>query len=360
MSIYTCLHDVIGFTRSEDTCVDDYDASYSVSDSGLYIDELPSMNLRILNSTGGSYGIWDKMTNARENAINALKIDAMREVLKYKEPARQRFIGAIGGKSFSSVLSSDTYHGLRMYSDIVGGTFILRGVTVILSVTEALTLDVYTGETDEDGAAAIESIALTSLAGRPKYNAVTPIEFDLEGNLYFLYTTTGVPYNNKLTCNCGGYKWVFDPNDPCYKNSRDKWTQWAMVAGTHGADLTTRDDWITTRETRGLILHGDFNCDAQGIFCSDNSDWTGNEIDQAISWALVYKAGSFLSTYIMDSEEVNRYTLLGIDQLGVNIAYYEERYKELIEFIGAYMEEERNDCLKCRSPFGYKRQSQRL
>lgn len=360
MSVYSCLNTVIGITRKEDFCVDGYDSSYSDSDSGLYVDELQGMSLRILNSTGGSKGIWEKMTYAKENAINAFKIDVIQEILKTKEPARGRFKGDIGGKSFTSKLTSDTYHGLRMYSDITGGSFTLRGVTLILDVTEAVTLNVYTGPDDEDGASAIQTIALTSLANRPKYNAITPIEFDLEGDLYFLYSSTGVPYNNKLTCNCGGFKWCFDPDNPCYKYSRDKWTEWAMVGGVHGSDLTIRDDWGTSREARGLILHGDFGCDTLGILCSDHSDWSNNEIDSAIAWALLYKTGSFLSAYIMDSEEVNRYTLLGIDQLGANIAYYEERYKAMLSFIADNIEEDRNECLKCRSPFGYARKTQML
>ena len=83
-------------------------------------------------------------------------------------------------------------------------------------------------------------------------------------------------------------------------------------------------------------------------------------IDSAIAHAILFKAGSFLSGYIMDSEEVSRYTLLGIDGLSANMAYYEERYKVMIDFIAANIEEDRNECLKCRSPHGYERQSQML
>ena len=360
MSIYSCFDGVLGFTRKEDVCVDGYHSSYSDSDSGLYLDELPGMSLRILNSTGGNYGIWEKMEHARENAINSFKIDVLREILKTKEPARRNFIGDIGNKPFTSVLSDDTYHGLRMYSDVHGGTFTLRGITIILDTTEAIQLDVYTGEDDEDGASSIGHFHITSLAGRPKYNAVTPTTYDLEGDLYFLYQTTGQPYNNKLTCNCGGHKWCFDIDNPCYNHSRERWTEWAMVAGVHGTDLTDRDDWSTQREARGLILHGDFGCNAIDILCSDHSNYTDNEIDAAIAWAILYKAGSFLSTYIMDSEEINRYTLLGIDGLSANVAYYEERYKLMLEFIAENIEDDRNECLKCRSPRGYKRASQIL
>lgn len=360
MSLYSCFDGVIGLTRQEDDCVEGYDSSYSDSESGLYIDELQGMALRILNSTGGNATIWQKMENARENAINAFKVDALKEILKTKEPARKNFIGTIGGKSFSSLLASDTYYGLRMFSDIRGGTFTLRGVTLILSTTEAVNLNVYTGETEEDGAAAIHTFALTSSAGRQKYNAVTPTQLSLEGDLYFLYSSTGTPYNNKLNCNCGGYKWCFDLLNPCFRQSRDRWTEWAMVGGVHGSDLTIRDDWGTSRDAEGLILHGDFGCDTMGILCGDESDFASNEIDSAIAWAILYKTGSFLSSYIMDSQEVNRYTLLGVDGLGANIAYYEDRYKMMLEYIAENIEDDRNECLKCRSPHGYARKAQML
>ena len=357
MSIFSCFDGVIGISRKADLCTDTDEYS---SKSGLYLDELQGMGLRTLSPAGGNATLLEKMENARENGINAFKIDVMTEILKTKEPARKKFVGNIGGKSFTSKLSDDTYHGLRLYSDIFGGSFTLRGVTLILDVTEAVTLEIYSGETDEDGATALHTIALTSLAGRPKYNAITPIELNLLGNYYFLYTTTGLPYNNNLTCNCGSYKWCFDINHPCFKPSRDRWTEWTMAAGVHGSDLTIRDDWGTSREARGLILHGDFGCDTLGILCSDHSDWSGNMVDQAISWAILYKAGSFLSGYIMDSEEVNRYTLLGIDGLTANMVYYEERYKAMNEFIAANIEEDRNECLKCRNPYGYSRQTQML
>jgi hypothetical protein len=355
MSVPTCFQDVIGFTRRADVCVDGYLAGYSDSDSGLYLDELPNMNLRILNSTGGHYGIWDKMEYSVQNAIAAFKIDVMSAILKNLEPQRRNFIGDIGGKSFSSVLSADTYHGLRMYSDIIGASYTLRGVTTILNVTEPITLSIF------DEYNLLYSIILSdSVAGQPKYTAITPIQFSLIGNLYFLYNTSGQPYNNKLTCNCGGHKWCFNIDHPCYKYSRDRWTEWSMVAGVHGSDLNIRDDWSTSREARGLILHGDYGCDTLGILCSDHSDWANNQVDSAIAWAILFKAGSFLSSYIMDSEEVSRYTLLGIDGLTANMLYYEERYKVMIEFIAANIEEDRNECLKCRSPHGYKRQSQFL
>jgi hypothetical protein len=351
MSIPSCFQDVIGISRKADLCTST--GAYT-SDSGLYLDELPGMNLRIINTAGGNADLIEKMEFAGENAINAFKVEVMAEILKTKEPARIKFIGDIGGKSFSAKLDSDTYHGLRTYSDVIGGSFTLRGISLLLDVTEAVNLLIY------DEYSLLHTIALTSQSGQPKYTSITPIQLTLAGNYYFIYQTSGNCYNNKLTCNCGGTKWCFNPFQPCYKVSRDRWTEWTMAGGIHGTDISLREDWPTSREAHGLILHGDFGCDTLGMLCSEHSDWSGNQVDAAIAWALVYKAGSFLMTYVMDSEEVSRYTLLGVDGLTANLQFYEAKYKEMIEFVAANIEENRNECLKCRAPFGYKRMAQML
>lgn len=354
MSVPSCFESIIGFSRKEDSCVVDvWDDAYAVSESGLYVDELPGMPQRFVSSLGGNYDIWEKMTNAMTNAIGAFKIDAISEIYKYWQPSRGRYKGDIGRKSFTTTLPDYDYHGLRMYADIVGGSYILRGVWLILNVTETVTLNIY------DEYDLLYSYSLNATAGKPTYTAITPLELPLQGNYYFLYSTTGLPYNNKLTCNCGGFRWCFNPCNPCYAPSRDAWTIWAMVAGTRGNDITAREDWNTSRESAGMILTGDFTCDIFGTLCSDSSDWT-TPLGFAIANAIWYKTGEFLSTYVMDSEEVSRLTLLGTEQWANNRAYYNARYVAMINFIAENFEAEDNECLKCRPPMGYTKRSQML
>ncbi len=355
MSVTNCFSGIIGLSRKEDSCVlDDWDESYSQSESGLFIDELPGFPQRFVASLGGNYNIWEKMYNSMENAIGTFKIDVLQAILKYHEPTRQRFKGYIGGRSFTTTLAVKNYQGLRMYSDITGGAFVLRGFYIILDTTENVTLNIY------DEYDLLYTYTLTATAGRPVYTAITPLTLPLDRNYYFLYSTTGKPYNNKLTCNCGGYRWCFNIENPCYKYSKDQWTEWAMIAGVSGDVLSERDDWATSSEAKGLVLHGDFTCDVIGTLCTEYSDWTGNEVDWAIANAIWYKTGEFLSIYVMDSEEVSRRTLLGTEQWNANREFYNERYKSLLEFIADNFEDDRNDCLKCRNPFGYKVMTQRL
>jgi hypothetical protein len=351
-SLPDCFREIVGFAREECACVSDWDASYANSDSGLFISELQGMSLRILDSLGGCPFIWEKMDNARLNAINAFKTDVMMEVLKYKEPIRGRFTGDVGYKQFTRLVSSaHTYYGLRMYSDIRGGTFTLRSITVILNSTEAFNLEIY------DDYDLLYTIPISSQADRPKTTTITPIEFSLDRNYYFIYNPVGTPYANKLTCGCGTYHWCFCPDEPCYKPSRDKWTEWSMIGGVAGDDLDERDDWGCSQVANGLVLHGNFTCSMLNALCNEDSDFVNNEIDVAMAWAILYKAGEFLTNYIMDTGEVSRYTLLGTEALNTNRIYYNARYATMIDFIARSWDDDRDDCLRCKPPMGIGKRS---
>lgn len=359
MSINSCFDGVIGFSRKECPCVDNWNPMYSVSDSGLYISELQGMSLSILDSLGGCEDIWDKMTNARENAINAFKLDLMQSVTLAKEPSRRVFSGDIGGrfnesgKKITGLIEDNAYYGIRMYSDITGGKYILRGVDLILNSTENVNLEIY------DEYDLLYTQPLSSVADRPhRTDFLVPFEMRLDRNYYFLIAPVGRAYSNKLTCNCGGFRWCFSMDDPCYKNSRDGWTEWAMVAGVTGNDINERESWTVNSRASGMILHGNFACDMFSWFCRDDSDFVNNEVDATMAWAILYKSGEFLTNYIMASTEVSRYTLLGMEQLNENRIYYAERYKVMLDYLSQTMPD--NDCVKCRSPQGMKMYSQRI
>ena len=168
MSLPVCFENIIGLTRSEDLCVDDYDASYSVSNSGLFVDELQGMSLRILDAVGGKDNIWSMMSRARINGINTFRTDIFTELLKYNEYRREKFSGDIGHRRFTQVITKDTYHGMRVYSDIRGGVFTLRGITLNLNTTENVNLLIY------DDFQLLHTVAISSDAGKPKYTAITP------------------------------------------------------------------------------------------------------------------------------------------------------------------------------------------
>lgn len=355
MSANQCFENIFGLSRSSDNCVDGWDDSYAVSLSGNYLDEVEGMSLRGLDAVGGKNDLWTMMDNARQNGINTFKTDIFPELLKYNQYRREKFQGEIGHRRYTQVITKDTYHGLRMFSDIRGGVFTLRGVTLNLNSTENVNLLIY------DDFSLLHTIAISSDATKPKLTTITPIELDLNGNYYFIYAPVGTPYNNKMTCGCGGYRWCFNTEKPCYNSSKENWTLWAMAGGIHGDIPADRDKWGVTEYAQGLRLHGDFKCDAMQMLCTDASDFENNEIDSAIAWAILWKSAQFLTYEIRNSQEVSRNLLLANDDvLNANMEYYSARYTVLINFIAEHIEPSRNECLKCKSVMGFSKTSQRI
>ena len=355
MSANTCFENIFGLSRSEDLCVDGWDAAYAVSLSGSYLDEVEGMSLRGLDAVGGKNDLWTMMDNARQNGINTFKTDIFPELLKYNQYRREKFQGEIGHRRFTLPITKDIYHGMRVYSDIRGGVFTLRGVTLNLNTTENVNLLIY------DDFQLLHTVAISSDAGKPKLTTITPIELTLNGNYYFIYAPVGTPMNNKMTCGCGGYRWCFNTEKPCYNSSKENWTLWSMAGGIHGDVLSDRDEWGVTEYAQGLRLHGDFKCDAMQMLCTDASDFENNEIDSAIAWAILWKSAQFLTYEIRNSQEVSRNLLLANDDiLNANMEYYSAKYTVLINFIAENIEPSRNECLKCRSSMGVSKSSQRL
>lgn len=348
-----CYKNVIGFAREACDCIEGWDDDYALSKSGLFITELQGMSLRMLDSLGGCEDLWAKMTAALENAVNTFKLDLSQGLAQYKQPRRKRFNGVIGDKSFNRLAPDSNYYGLRMYSDILGGSFILRGVTLLHDDAETLNLEIY----DDDEL--LHTVQVETAVNRPALTMFdTPIELPLDGNYYFLVTPfSSRAYQNKLTCGCGGFRWCFDIASPCLTPSRDGWTEWAMVGGVWGEDVNERQDWAPQKQGGGMILHGNFVCDAFYHLCNESTDFSKDE-GLAMAWAILYKAGEFLTNYIMGSPEVTRYTLLGLEQLDANRQYYSVRYEVLIDYLSQTVED--NECLMCKPPQGVRFYSQRL
>ena len=66
-----CFTNVFGLSRKDCACVDPIAVGANVSESGLYLDELPGLSLQLLNNAQdcGDGGLWDMLDKARSSAI---------------------------------------------------------------------------------------------------------------------------------------------------------------------------------------------------------------------------------------------------------------------------------------------------
>lgn len=351
-----CWENIVGIYRT-DSCVDDFDRpdDYDVSLSGLYLDELKGMNLKAIEETGGE--LWEKIDIAYQNAVRTFKIDVMGEILKHHKTRYETFIGNIGSQRFTRNLALLTdYAGIRMYcNDIKGGFFTLKSIGVVMDSNGTFDIDIYNNLSED----IIETVSITSIANKVNIvNLSIPLVLPMSDpnwdNLeyFFIYSRgSKQPKDNKPTCGCGGVNWCFKPEHPCFadaKATKDRWRQFAMIGGISGNDIATREEWGVTQEMNGIILIGEFNCDKFSYFCNENMDFEYDEIGQAVAHAIVYKWGEFTMDYFLDTQEISRNTVLGVDAINNNREYYNQRYSVMINFIAENLDTAKYGCLSCK------------
>jgi hypothetical protein len=369
MSVPVCWNSIVGITRKDDTCIDisEAPADYNISLSNLYLDELQGINMRFLEEADSDY--WNEITRAYENAIRTFQMDLMGELLKTNKKKYDHFIGNIGSQKFKNNLNlNKTYAGVRLYmNDIKGATFKLKAIGLLLNTTATFDMSIYSNLDDT----ALYTFTVNSVAN--KYiinNFAAPYELllsdDEYSNLeYRIVYPRGLmqPKDNQVTCGCGGVKWCFNTQYPCFgdaKLTKDRWRQYVMVGGIQGDDLTDFDTWTLSGYMNGIVLIGEFTCDNFLYLCNDNSDWENNDVDKAIAYALQYKWGEFVMNMFLDTTEVTRLTTLGVEAINNNRTYYNNRYAVMIQYIVDNIDIGRFGCLSCKPAHGFALKSQML
>lgn len=351
-----CWNKIVGITRNTE-CLEQYNRpdDYNTSLSGLYLDELRGINLMFVQDTGQD--LWDKINIAYQNAIRTFKSDIVGEILKYNKLRYSSFIGNIGSQRYKNNLAlTKQYAGVRMYcNDIKGGIFNLKAIGVILNTSSTFNLEIY----DNLSETPLHTIELTSVANKFNVTNITPIELQLSDSNYdnleyfFLYQRGSMqPKDNKPTCGCGGVNWCFNVEHPCFadaKATKERWRQFAMIGGIEGDTIADREDWGIAGNMNGIVLIGEFKCDLYTLFCNDNMDFENEPIGQAVAHAINYKWGEFVMDYFLDTQNISRYTTLGLEAINNNREYYNARYAVMVNFITENLDISQYGCLSCKS-----------
>ena len=330
------LETIIGLAR-EEGCFEGWDDEYAESESGLYLSEL--QGIKLVDACG--LEVYELMKRARANALLTLKNDITQEASRFIQPNRVPFSGDIGAVKFNYLNNTDGYYGVRIYTSVAGARIKYVGITFMPPATGNFELKVYSD---------FELLGTYPITGctvkRPKQVLFSTPLMVTQGNTYFI-VEGATAYTGKLTC-CGSTSWCFDIDKPCYNTSKREWSNWCMVAGIHGANVDDRVDWKTFSKNYGLSVHASFTCNMDDLLYSEYSDFENNENDRALAFAYLYKTGEYFLNAVIDSGEVNRFTLLGHDAIDFNRAEYLKKYQQMVTWYTQNMKLIRNDCYSCK------------
>lgn len=339
----TCFENIIGLSRINCPCLEQLGIDATLSASGLYLAELPGLNLRMIDASRdcGESSLMTKMVTARENAIERIKTELAACINANTSPAKQIGTSQIGDDQKATAEShalNNTYHGLTLQTaKMKGGYFRVTAIATAFkpdSLPATITVNVY--QRREKDIAALGTYILPCTGNQVVWTELPDtleLSMDELGSENPRYWFTYQPVagmramNSLISCGCNGFSPYWDTHNPQYLSAQQKggkkWAEWAMAAGTTGDDLLERDQWVVENVSHGLLLRVQFECDEMSTFCSDNPNYRTDNIQKAIAHSVQAAAGSALITDLLMSTDINPYTMTAGDQLEKNRDIYE-------------------------------------
>lgn len=304
-----CLKNIIKLSRTTCDCVSEGKPDdFNEGQSEVYLDELEGINLKMFDgaedcSTGG---LWELMEWAREEGTKQFKADLLSCIGTNYEPRRPAYSGLIGQSSFTGSLAlTQSIAGIKIaFPQIYGGAMKIKRIGLAMNSSVPITVNVFNNDANQT--TPIASYVINSSANQLIYATLsTPLELPMWSQnvnrleYYFVYDRSGSlqPKDNKTDCGCGGVP--------------PGWKHWILPYGIQG-DTISNVLFTTSNRLNGIMLDVDFRCEASRLICSDEYpfDFNNNGWDMQIAYAIRWKAGALLLQKMLDSTQLNRYTMM--------------------------------------------------
>ena len=339
-----CLDGAIGLSRTECDCITGMPANESLSN--LWLDELPGLNLDMANAAAdcSTGSVWDMLKKAREQGIQAFKIDYAAAIARGWKQSRIAFKGQIGKDKATKDYTIGAYAGLRfIFQPVRNGFYRITRVGAIFNTTGAIELNIYDNVSDTP----LYTYDVPTVANKLTwYTLTTPIDlpmYSAQANYlqyFFLYAKPGFnPRDNNIHCApCTGYTLGFGCDTPYPHNytndARLMFANWCNVTGVTGTGVDAIRDATTgfTDHAMGLVIDGGMSCQLNSIACND-TDFATSDIAIVKAYAIWYKAGWILADLILATNNINRYTLQSREWLYERKSAYKREYEQRIAWL---------------------------
>lgn len=336
----TCLDTLVGLSSRDCNCVSGSRPSgYDTSDSGYYLDDreygFPLADALLATQDCGEDSIWDMLSTARAQAIRDFKIDMQQALTEYRDSNIINWRGTIAkaeSTGYNNTTTGTAGIQLRPRYRLKDASFVIKAVWVGLDTTKSLTLNF----ASNDGSFSASTATVTATAGQwvrneldtavslPMYSIART---DMKYNVY--YALDGAKaYNNRMWC-CKAPQWV---------NHLD--------AGGIIASSFSNDTLYTSGYAYGLALEGYFTCEKLDWICAVN-EMNGLDFRDLVARCIQYKGAVKLMSMVLESGQVNYYTLLDKEGLERRRAKLQAMYSEYITWVAQNLPANVTSCWGC-------------
>jgi hypothetical protein len=358
----TCLETIIGLTDIDCQCSadlrpDDYDKS----DSGRYITDpefgFPALEA-VFNSVDCGREMWTMMQKARTDAIRDFLADLtamMHQSNTKKVPAWR---GEIGKRqfSFSVTLTENTAGMILRFPRWRDARFVLTGLGVNLSAVTPLTLKVVSNSAAWEP----QEFDITTTANTWAFyeddadNPLLPLALPM-----FAEDTTELTYLIAYDVpNIPGVKCAENHITGCCGGLNDTYAKIMNPAGFQLDDAFTKvyeDISLAANTGFGVIVKGYLDCDITGFLC-ELKEFGAHDLYEVMAAAIQAKAAAKMTSMVIDSGQINRFTLKSWEELHGRRQRHNNTYAE---YLGALVKNYRNElsgCWQCKSNETWRRE----
>ena len=351
MQNFDCLKDIIGVTKDFCQCLHGQISTeefekLKISKSGLYLDEVEGgLMMRDVKQFDKCKSFLKIQTDAIDNAKKFFIADILAQLnLKY-QVKKTNFIGEIGKISYTGSMQTTKrlqFLQLKPNNDAVLQIDRLRVFLNLDLTTKVWILKVEEGQTD--GVMIYENEEVIS------QNKILTIEFQ-EGlklplniggkkqNYFFVYEKLDndiQPRDIKVHCGCSG---------------GDAFAEFLFVTGGEAETFSELSTATTDVFTHGISLDVQIKCETGSVVCKEYN--TNDAIAYVTAFAILYKSAELVIENVMNSSEVNRFTLLSNERLWGKRNHFKKEYNDRIKYLADNIDVTSSDCFLCRDDVMY-------
>lgn len=346
-----CFDNIIGITQSDCEClVTPLGAEkinnvpwYKVSKSGLYLDALPGIiGIKAVDaSTQCDDELAQFYQRAVKDSVKYMHDDLVTGLLKKFKQVKLAYSGKALGTDYQTneTLTTD-YAGVKIKTaGMKGGSLVINIIYTLFDTTHnTFVIKVYRALSGSKNLEYIENITVKTEA-----NKLTPTLMDApktyplceEGyDYYFVYESIGSnPKNNSVSCGCG--------------NSEAQLNEYARFYGIKGNNLSDLSSFAVDGYAKGIAFDLSIGCDTSAVVCDLYKRYQDFTI--VMSHAVRFKAGEIVHELILNSDDINRYTMMNREYLWGKRNHFRTEYNDRIEWMVENADLNNYDCYMCNN-----------
>ena len=346
-----CFNNIIGVSETNCSCLTSKFGSekinnvpwYKVSKSGLFLNDLPG--IIGISGTDANTDCDDDLATfyqrAIKNATRMMHDDLVTGLLKKFKQIKLAYSGKACSTDYGVTETlSNSYAGvMARTTGMKGGSLVLNTIYAMFDTTVAeLTIKVYRALRNSKNFEHVEDIVISTEANALKPNLLrSPKSYPLceEGyDYYFLYDTTGInPKNNQISCGCGA--------------GEAQLNEYARFYGIKGNDLAQITSFSQDGYSKGLAFDLSVGCDTSRVACDLYQRYQDFTI--VMAHAVRFKAGELVHELVLNSDDINRYTMMNREYLWGKRNHFRSEYNDRIEWMVETADLSNYDCFTCNN-----------